>query len=122
MIRRPPRSTLFPYTTLFRSLVLGARTTQFMERSVRDSEAVLVICTTGYKRRFDERTGGAGYEGNIITGEIITAVGRNKFIPILREGAWDTAVPTALAGVHGADFRQDVPHSYQLVLDRLRGV
>src|SRR3712207_7730325 len=25
MIRRPPRSTLFPYTTLFRSLVLGVR-------------------------------------------------------------------------------------------------
>src|SRR2546427_8387725 len=28
MIRRPPRSTLFPYTTLFRSLVLGEETTQ----------------------------------------------------------------------------------------------
>src|SRR2546422_1928059 len=27
MIRRPPRSTLFPYTTLFRSLVLGVLTT-----------------------------------------------------------------------------------------------
>src|SRR5256886_4059787 len=25
MIRRPPRSTLFPYTTLFRSLRMGAR-------------------------------------------------------------------------------------------------
>src|SRR5256885_12994459 len=25
MIRRPPRSTLFPYTTLFRSRVLGVR-------------------------------------------------------------------------------------------------
>src|SRR3989441_9444103 len=25
MIRRPPRSTLFPYTTLFRSLVIAAR-------------------------------------------------------------------------------------------------
>src|SRR2546427_10483847 len=25
MIRRPPRSTLFPYTTLFRSIVLAAR-------------------------------------------------------------------------------------------------
>src|SRR5438132_7221368 len=24
MVRRPPRSTLFPYTTLFRSLVVGA--------------------------------------------------------------------------------------------------
>src|SRR5258705_9398431 len=28
MIRRPPRSTLFPYTTLFRSQVLGHRTTE----------------------------------------------------------------------------------------------
>src|SRR2546426_8789583 len=28
MIRRPPRSTLFPYTTLFRSLGLAAATTQ----------------------------------------------------------------------------------------------
>src|SRR2546430_16154615 len=26
MIRRPPRSTLFPYTTLFRSLVTGSTT------------------------------------------------------------------------------------------------
>src|SRR2546429_7121195 len=26
MIRRPPRSTLFPYTTLFRSQLSGART------------------------------------------------------------------------------------------------
>src|SRR2546430_10631487 len=25
MIRRPPRSTLFPYTTLFRSLAVGGR-------------------------------------------------------------------------------------------------
>src|SRR5258708_21795921 len=25
MIRRPPRSTLFPYTTLFRSVLLGER-------------------------------------------------------------------------------------------------
>src|SRR3712207_7494337 len=25
MIRRPPRSTLFPYTTLFRSVLLGQR-------------------------------------------------------------------------------------------------
>src|SRR5258707_7637781 len=28
MIRRPPRSTLFPYTTLFRSLGFGARWTR----------------------------------------------------------------------------------------------
>src|SRR3712207_1129343 len=28
MIRRPPRSTLFPYTTLFRSEALGTKTAQ----------------------------------------------------------------------------------------------
>src|SRR3712207_7306224 len=28
MIRRPPRSTLFPYTTLFRSLKVGQRAAQ----------------------------------------------------------------------------------------------
>src|SRR2546428_1484397 len=32
MIRRPPRSTLFPYTTLFRSLDLRAALTEGQER------------------------------------------------------------------------------------------
>src|SRR5256885_6956769 len=36
MIRRPPRSTLFPYTTLFRSLELGDA------RRVRTEERILV--------------------------------------------------------------------------------
>src|SRR5256885_11295464 len=42
MIRRPPRSTLFPYTTLFRSLLrvtiradAGRRPAERMERAVR---------------------------------------------------------------------------------------
>src|SRR2546427_1160000 len=32
MIRRPPRSTLFPYTTLFRSEVLKARGVEIAQR------------------------------------------------------------------------------------------
>src|SRR5260370_9252923 len=31
MIRRPPRSTLFPYTTLFRSLSIGAIASAFSQ-------------------------------------------------------------------------------------------
>src|SRR3712207_7243452 len=31
MIRRPPRSTLFPYTTLFRSLFVGVSGSGFVE-------------------------------------------------------------------------------------------
>src|SRR3712207_7466907 len=32
MIRRPPRSTLFPYTTLFRSSIYGAEAITFHQR------------------------------------------------------------------------------------------
>src|SRR3712207_7588515 len=35
MIRRPPRSTLFPYTTLFRSLVAGRLLRPPVERLLR---------------------------------------------------------------------------------------
>src|SRR3712207_8039097 len=35
MIRRPPRSTLFPYTTLFRSHQRGAQLVQARERELR---------------------------------------------------------------------------------------
>src|SRR3712207_6977380 len=35
MIRRPPRSTLFPYTTLFRSIIRNALDDGRMERHMR---------------------------------------------------------------------------------------
>src|SRR3712207_8438434 len=37
MIRRPPRSTLFPYTTLFRSLVAGLQ--RLLDRALLAREA-----------------------------------------------------------------------------------
>src|SRR5438874_7478047 len=37
MIRRPPRSTLFPYTTLFRSVELGTRRVPAAHGIIRDN-------------------------------------------------------------------------------------
>src|SRR2546430_11430160 len=37
MIRRPPRSTLFPYTTLFRSLAAGERRVLYLGRVLYDA-------------------------------------------------------------------------------------
>src|SRR2546430_13155428 len=48
MIRRPPRSTLFPYTTLFRSLTPG------------DVKAIL-LSTSRMDSRYDAMTQGAGF-------------------------------------------------------------
>src|SRR5258705_3636375 len=39
MIRRPPRSTLFPYTTLFRSALLESLTGTKMEHALHAPEA-----------------------------------------------------------------------------------
>src|SRR2546430_13544405 len=44
MIRRPPRSTLFPYTTLFRSM-LRCRDGSVGEREVQHEGAPLAWCT-----------------------------------------------------------------------------
>jgi len=103
-------------------LDLGARTPEFMERAIRESDRVLVVCTDAYKRRFDNRKGGAGYEGHIITGEIISEVGKNKFIPVLRGGDWSTALPTALSGVYGVDLRNDSAGEFRKLIESLHGV
>src|SRR2546427_1917069 len=55
MIRRPPRSTLFPYTTLFRSTVgatgSGGNATQYLARQIRalgqPGDLLLVLSATG---------------------------------------------------------------------------
>jgi len=103
-------------------LTLGAYSPEFMERAVRESDRVLVICTEKYKERFDSREGGAGYEGHIITGEIVNEVGKNKFIPILRKGDWKTAIPTALSGVNGVDLRNEATTEYQKLIKNLYNV
>src|SRR3712207_7717443 len=44
MMRRPPRSTLFPYTTLFRSVLRRLRVSRaHLERLVVRGEGVLVV-------------------------------------------------------------------------------
>src|SRR5688572_31114573 len=41
MIRRPPRSTLFPYTTLFRSRLLVVKCARHLERILRHVQRVI---------------------------------------------------------------------------------
>src|SRR5260370_10076229 len=43
MIRRPPRSTLFPYTTLFRSLVIQAQSAQGVVSGLTIPEWILIL-------------------------------------------------------------------------------
>src|SRR5256885_10671364 len=54
MIRRPPRSTLFPYTTLFRSHIVGHRLQQIREPGERQPR--LGLGAPGRRGRSEEHT------------------------------------------------------------------
>src|SRR3712207_8656819 len=60
MIRRPPRSTLFPYTTLFRSALTGALAVQFLGQAALFrgdlAEADRLLRTAADAHRSEEHT------------------------------------------------------------------
>lgn len=86
-------------------LVPGDQLPAFMENAVRESDYVLIVCTPRYKSRSERRVGGVGYEGDIITGQVLTTRNERKFIPVLRTGDWSDAAPTWLAGKYYVDLR-----------------
>lgn len=85
-------------------LELGDRLPQFMEQSVSESDYVLVICTPTYKQKADLRAGGVGYEGHIISEELLLKGNERKFIPVIRKGSVKDSLPTYLAGKLAVDL------------------
>lgn len=84
--------------------VPGDQLPEFMEKSVRNNRFVLIVCTPHYKTRAEKRVGGVGYEGDIITAEVLTTRNQRKFIPILRKGSWMEAAPSWLTGKYFVDL------------------
>lgn len=87
------------------SLLPGDQLPEFMEKSIREVDFVIIICTPQYKIKSEKRTGGVGYEGHIITSEILIKNNHRKFIPILRHGEWIDSSPNWLQGKYYLDFR-----------------
>lgn len=85
-------------------LTLGDRLPKFMEQSISDTDYVLIICTPTYKEKSDARKGGVGYEGHIISGELLSCGNERKFIPVIRKGTLQAALPSCLSGKLGIDL------------------
>jgi len=77
----------------------------FMERAIIDADFVLIICSTEYAEKANRRDGGVGYEAAIITPNLAGKVKQTKFIPVLRDGDWDQALPHWLKSRIGFDLR-----------------
>jgi hypothetical protein len=85
-------------------LVPGDELPKFMEQAVRESNYVLIVCTHKYKERSNNRQGGVGYEGDIMTAEVMSTGNQRKFIPILRQQSWNDSAPSWLLGKYYIDF------------------
>lgn len=90
-----------------------------MEESITSSDFVIIICTPEYADKANTRKDGVGYEAMIITSEIAKNILKNKFIPILRAGNWNTSLPRWLEDKRGADLRE-TPYSKEEYQDLLR--
>src|SRR2546430_6215848 len=76
MIRRPPRSTLFPYTTLFRSLVEATGYSHFRYNpEMEDKE----LFHAGYNRvRSEEHTSELQSQSNLVCRLLLEKKKKNK--------------------------------------------
>jgi TIR domain-containing protein len=103
--------------------VPGDQLPELMERAIADNKHVLIVCTPRYKSRSERREGGVGYEGDIITAEVLQTRNHRKFIPILRRGDWREAAPSWLAGKYYIDLRDGARYEaqYQDLLSTLLG-
>jgi hypothetical protein len=103
--------------------VPGDQLPAFMERAISGHSFVLIVCTPQYKAKSEAREGGVGYEGDIITGELLQSRNHRKFIPVLRQGDWSKSAPGWLAGKYYIDLRDGERHEaqYDDLLSTLHG-
>jgi hypothetical protein len=87
----------------------GDSLTQFMESEIATADHVVVVCTPNYADRSVKRTGGVGYEQQIISGHIASGVPRRRFIPVVRLGDFapgtNGAIPPHFAGIFAINMR-----------------
>ncbi len=102
----------------------GDRLPHFMEQSITTADYVLIICTPLYKKKADNRKGGVGYESHIITEELYSKGNERKFIPVVRKGSFDAAMPTFLAGKLGIDLTDPIhfENNYKDLITTIYGV
>lgn len=67
----------------------------FMEKNLRESDRVLMVCTENYVEKANTGNGGVGYEKMIVTSELLGSIDSNKVIPVIRQTGSQN-VPTFL--------------------------
>jgi formylglycine-generating enzyme required for sulfatase activity len=102
----------------------GADFVAFMEAGIREAERVLMVCSSNYVRKAEQRKGGAGYEGMIVTSHVARSTDTVKFIPLVRDNPSEPLLPDFLGPRLWLDFRDDLLYAERLedLLRELHGL
>jgi hypothetical protein len=73
---------------------------------VAKADRVLTICTEAYVRKADDGKGGVGYEAMVVTGELVRDLGKNKFIPVVRQANPPAVRPRCVSTRLYVDFSE----------------
>jgi hypothetical protein len=80
----------------------------FMERAIRETDRVLLICTDNYIQKANSGAGGVGYEKTIVTAEMFgDQRNRRKYIPVVRNVQGDNKMPTFLGAAYYIDLSEE---------------
>lgn len=85
----------------------GADVVAFMEAGIRRADRVLLVCTSNYVRKAEQRKGGAGHEGMVVTSQVARATDTVKFIPLVRDNPSEPLLPDFLDPRLWLDFPDD---------------
>lgn len=88
----------------------------FMEKSVAESDRIIMVCTDNYVSKANSGLGGVGYEKMIMTAEYMKSIDNNKVIPLIRQNGTHN-VPTFLQTRLHINFSRD--DEYELQFDNL---
>ncbi|MBM4577799.1 TIR domain-containing protein [Rhodococcus hoagii] len=105
-------------------LKAGLNLNLFMESGLTESDRVLVVSSSNYVTKANGRTGGAGFEGNILSADMFNGgLHKDRIIPVIRNNPGGT-VPTFLAGAVYVDMRDDSNHEekYEDLLRTIHGI
>lgn len=95
---------------------LGDDLGSFMEKSVSESDRIIMICTDTYVTKANDGLGGVGYEKMIMTADYMSRVDSNKVIPLIRQHGTHN-VPTFLKSRLHINFSRE--DEFELQFDNL---
>ena len=88
-------------------LRVGEDIPQFVEKSVIESDRVLLICTERYVEKARKRVGGVGLEALVINSSLMQDLGTSKFIAVVRQKTEKIILPHLLESRLYIDLSDD---------------